>query len=424
MENKKIDDFIYQCRCEKKMTQADLAERIGVSVQSISKWETGKAVPSFQHLNELCTVFDVTLTELLNGEKIENQDTKIGKAEETILSLGEEKEAIVSDRKKLLKMGMIVITLLVILSSALYYRTRQDDYEVNILSVSPNSSGKDINGPYVEGGAYVDSEDIFIPSEFPSEVDFLLPEFKEKLLNEYQLEWIEKAIYPAAKSLYIKEGVYGTLVFNPWGYEIRFEVNDTKHKVSKEYTAFLPSLNRFGNGDGSFYVDMPEDGQYPRVLDEKEASDLLAKYEGNYHWQSENHDPLNQNCSEIMIEIHQMSDRVNYSIHQWTGCLTDSVTYHIKNIVKTDENTFELYLYRFHGLGYTAPSDITMFPTNVYIIRTDESSDQYFDLQFKGVNLSTIDSFDRRVENGKLFRRFIDLYKEEGEWYRFEKWPD
>ena len=369
-------------------------------------------------------MFDVTLTELLNGEKIENQDTKIGKAEETILSLGEEKEAIVSDRKKLLKMGMIVITLLVILSSVLYYRTRQDDYEVNILSVSPNGSGKDIDGPYVEGGAYVDSEDIFIPSEFPSEVDFLLPEFKERLLNEYQLEWIEKAIYPAAKSLYIKEGVYGTLVFNPWGYEIRFEVNDTKHKVSKEYTAFLPILNRFGNGDGTFYVDMPEDGQYPRALDEKEASDLLAKYEGNYHWQSENHDPLNQNCSEIMIEIHQMSDRINYSIHQWTGCLTDSVTYHIKNIVKTDENTFELYLYRFHGLGYTAPSDITMFPTNVYIIRIDESSDQYFDLQFKGVNLSTIDSFDGRVENGKLFREFIDLYKEEGEWYRFEKWPD
>ena len=223
MENKKIDDFIYQCRCEKKMTQADLAERIGVSVQSISKWETGKAVPSFQHLNELCTVFDVTLTELLNGEKIENQDTKIGKAEETILSLGEEKEAIVSDRKKLLKMGMIVITLLVILSSVLYYRTRQDDYEVNILSVSPNGSGKDIDGPYVEGGAYVDSEDIFIPSEFPSEVDFLLPEFKEKLLNEYQLEWIEKAIYPAAKSLYIKEGVYGTLVFNPWGYVEKYK---------------------------------------------------------------------------------------------------------------------------------------------------------------------------------------------------------
>ena len=70
MENKKIDDFIYQCRCEKKMTQADLAERIGVSVQSISKWETGKAVPSFQHLNELCTVFAVTLTELLKGAKI------------------------------------------------------------------------------------------------------------------------------------------------------------------------------------------------------------------------------------------------------------------------------------------------------------------------------------------------------------------
>ena len=74
MESRKIAEFIFQCRNEKKMTQSDLAERIGVSVQSISKWETGKAVPSFEHLNELCNVFDLTLTELLNGEKIESQD--------------------------------------------------------------------------------------------------------------------------------------------------------------------------------------------------------------------------------------------------------------------------------------------------------------------------------------------------------------
>ena len=183
-------------------------------------------------------------------------------------------------------------------------------------------------------------------------------------------------------------------------------------------------MDRFGNGDGSFYINMPETGQYPRVLDEKETFEFLDRYEGNYHWQSENHDPLNQNCAEIMIEIHQTSDGMSYSICQWTGCLTDSVAYRIKNIVKTDSNTFELYLYRFHNLGYSAPSDITMFPIGVYIIRTDDRNDQYLDIQFKGVNLSTIDSFDGRVENGKLFREFINLYKEEGEWYRFEKQPE
>ena len=417
MENKKIADFIYQCRCEKKMTQADLAERIGVSVQSISKWETGKTVPSFQHLNKLCIVFDVTLTELLNGEKIESPNVRIDKAEETIRFLGEEKEAAVSDRKKLLKTGIVVIILLLILSSVLYNKTRQNDYEINILSVSPNGIGKSISGPYVEGESYVDSEDIFIPSEFPSEVDFLLEEFKEKLKEEYQLEWIEKAVYPAQKYLHIYEGVYGTLVFSPWGYEIRFEVSDRKRKVSKTYTAFLPRLNPLGNGDGSFYIDMPETGQYPRVLDEKEVSAFLEKCEGSYRWQSENHDPLNQNCAEIMIEIHQMNDKINYSIYQWTGCIQGGVSYRIKNIVKTDRNTFELYLYRVHSLG----CHITMFPTSVYIIRTDDSNDQYFDLQFQGVNLSTIDSFDGKVENAQLFNQFIGLYKEEGEWYRFER---
>ena len=422
MENRKIAEFIFQCRNEKKMTQADLAERIGVSVQSISKWETGKAVPSFQHLNKLCTVFDVTLTELLNGEKIESQDARIDKAEETIRSLGEEKEAVVSDRKKLLKIGIVVIVLLLILSTVLYSKTRQNNYKINILSVSANGRGKSIEGPYVDGETYIDNEDIFIPSQFPSEAGFLLEEFKEKLKEEYQLQWIEKAVVPAkTHNFHIMEDIYGTLDFVPWGYEIRFEVSDKKRKVSKTYTAFLPRLNSLGNGDGSFYIDMPETGQYPRALDEKEVSEFLDRYEGNYRWQSENHDPLNGNCAEIMIEIHKMSDKINYNIYQWTGCLVDGVAYRIKNIVKTDKDTFELYLYRIHNLGYSAPSDITLFPTGIYIIRTDDSNDRHFDLQFKGVDLSSIDSFDGKRENAKLFNQFIGMYKAEGEWYRFDK---
>ncbi len=422
MESRKIAEFIFHCRNEKKMTQADLAERIGVSVQSISKWETGKTAPSFKHLNELCTVFDVTLTELLNGERIESQSTRIDKAEETIRSLGEEKEAVVSDRKKLLKMGITVIALLLILSTLLYSKTTQNNYKINILSVSANGRGKSIEGPYVDGETYIDNEDIFIPSQFPSEVDFLLEEFKEKLKEEYQLEWIEKAVVPAkTHKFHIMEDIYGTLDFVPWGYEIRFEVSDKKRKVSKTYTAFLPRLNSLGNGDGSFYIDMPETGQYPRALDEKEVSEFLDRYEGNYHWQSENHDPLNGNCAEIMIEIRKMNDKVNYNIYQWTGCLVDGVSYRIKNIVKTDKDTFELYLYRIHNLGYSAPSDITLFPTGIYILKTDGNNERYFDLQFKGVNLSTIDSFDGKRENAKLFNQFIGMYKEEGEWYRFDK---
>ena len=217
------------------------------------------------------------------------------------------------------------------------------------------------------------------------------------------------------------EDIYGTLDFVPWGYEIRFEVSDKKRKVSKTYTAFLPRLNSLGNGDGSFYIDMPETGQYPRALDEKEVSEFLDRYEGNYHWQSENHDPLNGNCAEIMIEIRKMNDKVNYNIYQWTGCLVDGVSYRINNIVKTDKDTFELYLYRIHNLGYSAPSDITLFPTGTYIFKTDADNDKYFDLQFKGVDLSTIDSFGGKRENAQLFNQFIDMYKEEDGWYRFER---
>ena len=51
--------------------------------------------PSFHQPNELCNVFDVTLTELLNGERIESQNARIGKAEETILSLGIKRHEII-----------------------------------------------------------------------------------------------------------------------------------------------------------------------------------------------------------------------------------------------------------------------------------------------------------------------------------------
>ena len=63
--------FIAQKRKEKNLTQEQLAEKIGVSNKTISKWETGKCMPDYSVIELLCKELNTTLPELMNGEEDE-----------------------------------------------------------------------------------------------------------------------------------------------------------------------------------------------------------------------------------------------------------------------------------------------------------------------------------------------------------------
>ena len=67
----KLNERIYELRTKHKMSQGDLAEALGVSRQSVSKWEVGSAVPEIEHLLHLSEIFGVTLDELVKGEEQE-----------------------------------------------------------------------------------------------------------------------------------------------------------------------------------------------------------------------------------------------------------------------------------------------------------------------------------------------------------------
>jgi transcriptional regulator with XRE-family HTH domain/predicted RNA-binding Zn-ribbon protein involved in translation (DUF1610 family) len=69
MNYNKIGEFIATERKAKKLTQAKLAEKVFVSEKTISKWENGKSLPDTDSLPKLCKILDVSLNELLNGEK-------------------------------------------------------------------------------------------------------------------------------------------------------------------------------------------------------------------------------------------------------------------------------------------------------------------------------------------------------------------
>ena len=58
-----------------RLTQADLAERIGVSSKTISKWETAKGLPDISLLQPLAQALGVSVIELMNGQQIINKNT-------------------------------------------------------------------------------------------------------------------------------------------------------------------------------------------------------------------------------------------------------------------------------------------------------------------------------------------------------------
>ena len=68
MNQAAIGSYIARKRKEKNLTQEQLAEHIGVSNKTISKWENGKCMPDYSILQKLCDALHVTLPERMDGE--------------------------------------------------------------------------------------------------------------------------------------------------------------------------------------------------------------------------------------------------------------------------------------------------------------------------------------------------------------------
>ena len=77
MDQLEIGMFIAKKRKEKNFTQAHLAEKLGISNKSISKWETGKCMPDYSIIQSLCKELDITVSELMDGEETEPDSIRV-----------------------------------------------------------------------------------------------------------------------------------------------------------------------------------------------------------------------------------------------------------------------------------------------------------------------------------------------------------
>ena len=91
MDQEKIGVFISTLRKEQGMTQQQLADAIGVSNKTISKWECGKGMPELALIVPLCHILQISINEFLSGEHLlENGYTE--KAEVNMMNLLQETE--------------------------------------------------------------------------------------------------------------------------------------------------------------------------------------------------------------------------------------------------------------------------------------------------------------------------------------------
>ena len=72
-----IGSYIARKRREENLTQEQLAERLGVSNKTVSKWENGKCMPDYGIIQKLCDALHVTLSELMDGEDAAQDSVRV-----------------------------------------------------------------------------------------------------------------------------------------------------------------------------------------------------------------------------------------------------------------------------------------------------------------------------------------------------------
>ena len=114
MDQIRIGKFIAESRKSRNLTQRQLADALSISDKTISKWECGKGLPEVSLMLPLCAALDITVNDLLSGEKVSSTDYQ-KKAEGNMMNLIKENE----ENRKRMALCIITVAITVIAVCAL-----------------------------------------------------------------------------------------------------------------------------------------------------------------------------------------------------------------------------------------------------------------------------------------------------------------
>ena len=118
MDQIKVGAFLKHLRKEKGITQEKLSEELGVSGRTISRWETGKNMPDISLLVEIAEFFDVSIPEIIKGErKSEDMKEEAKEVAETMSDYAKaEKEQLVKSIRNMSIIGLAALLVYMVLN--------------------------------------------------------------------------------------------------------------------------------------------------------------------------------------------------------------------------------------------------------------------------------------------------------------------
>ena len=169
MNQEKIGKFILDLRKQNKMTQKELADKLNVTAQAVSKWENGRGIPDIEILQKISTEFNVNIDSILKGEK--------GK------------------KKISMKYLLIILLVIILLGIVIYLLLNSKDY--NFTDIKSTSNNFKVNGV----AAYsLDKNSIYI-----SKIEYLDGDEEEKYVG------MECTLYESHDNLEEKVSQCGSL---------------------------------------------------------------------------------------------------------------------------------------------------------------------------------------------------------------------
>lgn len=113
MNQEKIGKFIAECRKQKNMTQQELAEKLNVSDRTVGNWENGRNMPDLSLFKPLCNELNISLNDLMSGEKVKEREYQ-EKLEENTINIIDYTNKKIENRNNFI--GLIFITFGVLIS--------------------------------------------------------------------------------------------------------------------------------------------------------------------------------------------------------------------------------------------------------------------------------------------------------------------
>ena len=135
MDQERIGKFIASSRKKQKLTQQELAERLGVTNKSVSRWENGKTLPDISFFKPLCEILNISIEELINGEKTDLK-RKNDSVEKAIINTMNTKEKEKHKMNRIISILLIFITIIIVILFLLIIYYKQKFPKINIFDLN------------------------------------------------------------------------------------------------------------------------------------------------------------------------------------------------------------------------------------------------------------------------------------------------